>query len=69
MDTLAFFLLILLAGVLFGGAFGLWWLAVPLVSRCGLTVTTLGGLIAWAFVAAVAALLVGGLAALMAAIS
>jgi hypothetical protein len=52
------------AVILFLAAFGLWWAIVPLVHRFGLTLTTLGGLIACASTAVTAALLAGCLAAL-----
>jgi hypothetical protein len=52
------------AAILILVALGLWWVIVPLVHRFGLSITTPGGLIAWASTAAVAALLAGGLAAL-----
>ena len=51
--------------ILILAALGVWWVIVPLVHRFGLNITTPGGLIASGSTATVAALLAGGLAALM----
>ena len=58
-----------IAGFLILAALGLWWVIVPLIHRFGLNVTSPGGLIACVSAGTAGALLVGGLVALLNALS